>query len=60
MMSMKPSRWADRILVMRDGAIAFEHRKTDRTASIERRALLAELGVLAAPISEDSAKDSLQ
>jgi sulfonate transport system ATP-binding protein len=38
---------ADRILVMRDGAIAFEHRKADNYASIERAALLAELGVLA-------------
>jgi sulfonate transport system ATP-binding protein len=38
---------ADRILVMRDGAIAFEHRKADGSASIERTALLAELGVLA-------------
>jgi sulfonate transport system ATP-binding protein len=38
---------ADRILVMRDGVIAFEHRKADGSASIERTALLAELGVLA-------------
>jgi sulfonate transport system ATP-binding protein len=38
---------ADRILVMRDGAIAFEHRKADDSASIERAALLAELGVFA-------------
>jgi sulfonate transport system ATP-binding protein len=38
---------ADRILVMRDGAIAFEHRKADDAASIERAALLTELGVLA-------------
>src|SRR3984893_5353508 len=38
---------ADRILVMRDGAIAFEHRKADDSSSIERAALLAELGVLA-------------
>ena len=37
---------AYRILVMRDGAIAFEHRKTDGATSIERTALLAELGVL--------------
>jgi sulfonate transport system ATP-binding protein len=37
---------ADRILVMRDGAIAFEHRKADGATSIERTALLAELGVL--------------
>jgi sulfonate transport system ATP-binding protein len=39
---------ADRILVMRDGAIAFEHRKANDSASIERTVLLAELGVLAA------------
>jgi hypothetical protein len=32
---------------MRDGAIAFEHRKADDSASIERAALLAELGVFA-------------
>jgi sulfonate transport system ATP-binding protein len=38
---------ADRILVMRGGAIAFEHRKSDDTALVERSALLAELGVLA-------------
>jgi sulfonate transport system ATP-binding protein len=38
---------ADRILVMRGGAIAFEHRKADDAPSIERSALLAELGVLA-------------
>ena len=38
---------ADRILVMRDGAIAFEHRKVDDSAPIERATLLAELGVLA-------------
>jgi sulfonate transport system ATP-binding protein len=38
---------ADRILVMRNGAIAFEHRKADDSATIERGALLAELGVLA-------------
>jgi sulfonate transport system ATP-binding protein len=38
---------ADRILVMRDGAIAFEHHKADGSASMERTALLAELGVLA-------------
>jgi sulfonate transport system ATP-binding protein len=37
---------ADRILVMRDGAIAFEHRKADETTSIKRTELLAELGVL--------------
>jgi len=37
---------ADRILIMRDGAIAFEHRKPDDTTSIGRTALLAELGVL--------------
>jgi sulfonate transport system ATP-binding protein len=37
---------ADRILVMRDGAIAFEHRQANDSASIERAALLAELGVL--------------
>ena len=38
---------ADRILVMRDGAIAFEHRQADGTPAIQRTALLAELGVLA-------------
>jgi sulfonate transport system ATP-binding protein len=38
---------ADRILVMRDGAIAFEHRKADDSGSINRTALLTELGVLA-------------
>jgi len=37
---------ADRILVMRDGAIAFEHRKANGATPIERSALLAELGVL--------------
>jgi sulfonate transport system ATP-binding protein len=37
---------ADRILVMRDGAIAFEHRiDSTRSASISRSDLLAELGV---------------
>jgi sulfonate transport system ATP-binding protein len=36
---------ADRILVMRDGAIAFEHRKGDERQPIGRAALLAELGV---------------
>lgn len=41
---------ADRILVMRHGAIAFEHRKAGGSVSIEREALLAELGVHA-PIS---------
>jgi len=35
---------ADRILVMRDGAIAFEHRISD-AASVSRAELLAELGV---------------
>jgi sulfonate transport system ATP-binding protein len=39
---------ADRILVMRDGRIAFEHRtKGDGSAAIARTELLAELGVLA-------------
>lgn len=39
---------ADRILVMREGRIAFEHRtKGDGSASIARAELLAELGVLA-------------
>jgi sulfonate transport system ATP-binding protein len=39
---------ADRILVMRHGAIAFEHRnKTAGSASISRDDLLAELGVTA-------------
>jgi sulfonate transport system ATP-binding protein len=39
---------ADRILVMRQGAIAFEHRtKTAGSASISRDDLLAELGVTA-------------
>jgi sulfonate transport system ATP-binding protein len=37
---------ADRILVMRDGAIAFEHRNAGAAGSIERTELLAELGVL--------------
>jgi sulfonate transport system ATP-binding protein len=37
---------ADRILVMRDGSIAFEHRDDGGSASIDRSALLAELGVL--------------
>jgi sulfonate transport system ATP-binding protein len=37
---------ADRILVMRDGAIAFEHRNASGSTSIDRSALLAELGVL--------------
>jgi sulfonate transport system ATP-binding protein len=36
---------ADRILVMRDGAIAFEHRNAGTAGSIERTELLAELGV---------------
>ena len=40
---------ADRILVMRDGRIAFEHRTAGRgRASIARTDLLAELGVGAA------------
>jgi sulfonate transport system ATP-binding protein len=39
---------ADRILVMREGRIAFEHRtKGDGSATIARTELLAELGVLA-------------
>jgi sulfonate transport system ATP-binding protein len=39
---------ADRILVMRDGAIAFEHQTTGNgSASIARADLLAELGVFA-------------
>ncbi|SDS54683.1 ABC transporter ATP-binding protein [Bradyrhizobium canariense] len=38
---------ADRILVMRDGIIAFEHRAKGNPTSIERADLLAELGVLA-------------
>ena len=39
---------ADRILVMREGRIAFEHRtKGDGSAAIARTELLAELGVLA-------------
>jgi sulfonate transport system ATP-binding protein len=37
---------ADRILIMRDGAIAFEHRNASSSTSIDRSALLAELGVL--------------
>jgi sulfonate transport system ATP-binding protein len=42
---------ADRILVMRDGRIAFQHRtKGDGLTSIARADLLAELGVLAAPL----------
>jgi sulfonate transport system ATP-binding protein len=41
---------ADRILVMRDGRIAFEHRtKGDGTTPILRAELLAELGVVASP-----------
>jgi sulfonate transport system ATP-binding protein len=41
---------ADRILVMRQGRIAFEHRtKGDGTTPIERAELLAELGVIASP-----------
>jgi sulfonate transport system ATP-binding protein len=37
---------ADRILVMRHGAIAFEHRpRSAHSASISRNDLLAELGV---------------
>jgi sulfonate transport system ATP-binding protein len=41
---------ADRILVMREGRIAFEHRtKGDRTTPILRAELLAELGVVASP-----------
>ncbi|WP_027526717.1 ABC transporter ATP-binding protein [Bradyrhizobium sp. Ec3.3] len=39
---------ADRILVMRSGAIAFEHRASDAT-SISRIDLLAELGVTSSP-----------
>jgi sulfonate transport system ATP-binding protein len=43
---------ADRILVMRDGAIAFEHQTTGNgSASIARADLLAELGVFAPHIS---------
>jgi sulfonate transport system ATP-binding protein len=38
---------ADRILVMRDGAIAFEHRTERDGSSIPRGDLLAELGVFA-------------
>src|SRR5438445_11993597 len=41
----------DRILVMRDGVIAFEHRKADGAPSIERAALLAQLGVFASHAS---------
>jgi sulfonate transport system ATP-binding protein len=38
---------ADRILVMRDGAIAFEHRAgRGSSASISRAELLSELGVV--------------
>jgi sulfonate transport system ATP-binding protein len=41
---------ADRILVMREGRIAFEHRtKGDGTTPIARAELLAELGVVASP-----------
>jgi sulfonate transport system ATP-binding protein len=41
---------ADRILVMREGRIAFEHRtKGDGTTPIVRAELLAELGVVASP-----------
>jgi len=41
---------ADRILVMREGRIAFEHRtKGDGTTPIVRSELLAELGVVASP-----------
>jgi sulfonate transport system ATP-binding protein len=41
---------ADRILVMREGRIAFEHRtKGDGTTPILRAELLAELGVVASP-----------
>jgi sulfonate transport system ATP-binding protein len=41
---------ADRILVMREGRIAFEHRtKGDGTTPILRTELLAELGVVASP-----------
>jgi sulfonate transport system ATP-binding protein len=41
---------ADRILVMREGRIAFEHRtKGDGTTPIVRAELLAELGVAASP-----------
>jgi sulfonate transport system ATP-binding protein len=44
---------ADRILVMRDGRIAFEHRtKGDGSTSITRADLLAELGVLASPLPD--------
>jgi len=42
---------ADRILVMRDGAIAFEHTtKGNGSGSIARADLLAELGVLASRV----------
>jgi sulfonate transport system ATP-binding protein len=42
---------ADRILVMRDGGIAFEHRtRGDGSTSIARTDLLAELGVFASPL----------
>ena len=42
---------ADRILVMREGRIAFEHRtKGDGTIPIVRAELLAELGVVASPL----------
>jgi sulfonate transport system ATP-binding protein len=41
---------ADRILVMRDGAIAFEHRAAARgVAAATRAKLLLELGVVAGP-----------
>ena len=41
---------ADRILVMREGRIAFEHRtKGDGTPPILRAELLTELGVVASP-----------
>jgi sulfonate transport system ATP-binding protein len=41
---------ADRILVMREGRIAFEHRtRGDGTTPIARAELLAELGVVASP-----------
>jgi sulfonate transport system ATP-binding protein len=43
---------ADRILVMRDGAIAFEHRTSGNgSTSIARTDLLAELGVFASRVS---------
>jgi sulfonate transport system ATP-binding protein len=42
---------ADRILVMRDGRIAFEHRtRADASTPIARADLLAELGVQASPL----------